>query len=95
MSATPLLRIRQPAGENAFVEIVVWQLPRPVPGSRHPYKYRLAYVVDGVCAIRYDNESGKGDHKHVGDKEVPFSFSDINTLMGEFWRDVDSWSAGT
>ena len=36
-------------------------------GSTHDYKYALAYVVAGQCVIRYDNEAGKGDHKHFGD----------------------------
>jgi hypothetical protein len=37
-----------------------------VRGSRHQYKYRLVLVVNDDCVLRYDNEAGKGDHKHVG-----------------------------
>jgi hypothetical protein len=54
--------------ESAIVEMVVWRLPRSQAGSTHRLKYRLAFVVDGVCVLRYDNESDKGDHKHVGDE---------------------------
>lgn len=25
--------------------------------------------MDGNCVLRYDNEAGKGDHKHIGDDE--------------------------
>lgn len=27
-------------------------------------KYSLARVADGACVLRYDNEAGKGDHRH-------------------------------
>ena len=73
---------------RAFVEIVVWRLPRPARCSRHFFKYRLALVVDEVCVLRYDNETGKGDHRHVGDKELRYSFVDPDTLLEDFWRDV-------
>lgn len=93
MKAQRLLKERRPIGEDAFVEIVVWQVPSPLPGSAHTFKYRLAYVVDGVCVIRYDNEAGKGDHKHIGEREFPCAFTDIDTLLADFWRDVDEWRA--
>ena len=62
---------RNTLDSRTFVEIVVWQLPRPVGGSIHSFKYRLALVIDDVCVLRYDNEAGKGDHRHLQDKEVP------------------------
>jgi hypothetical protein len=37
-------------------------LSEPLPGSFHPYKYRLHYQkADASDYIRYDNERGKGD----------------------------------
>lgn len=74
--------------ENAFVEIVIWQVPHPLPGSGHGYKYRLAAVVDEVCVLRYDNETGKGDHKHLGEREVPYPFTTLDQLVEDFWADV-------
>jgi hypothetical protein len=47
-----------------FAELVLWSVPEPVTGSTHEFKYRLAYVVDGVCVVRYDNEVRKGDHRN-------------------------------
>ena len=49
---------------------------KPVPPSDHGFKYRLVYVVDGERVVGYDNEAGKGDHKHLGadETEVPFTF---------------------
>jgi hypothetical protein len=53
------------------------------------FKYRLALVVDSVCALRYDNEVGKGDHRHVKDREQSYRFTDTDTLLADFWRDVE------
>lgn len=63
----------------------------PLPGSVHGFKYRLALVVNGSCVLRYDNESGKGDHKHVGQDEHPYLFSTPKALLDDFWNDVDTW----
>jgi Family of unknown function (DUF6516) len=60
-------------------------------GSNHPFKYRLALVVDGICVLRYDNEAGKGDHRHVDHEEQAYSFADTDTLLADFWRDVEEW----
>jgi hypothetical protein len=54
---------------SAFAELVLWEVPKPVASSAHAFKYRLAYVVDGECVVRYDNEVGKGDHRHFSGKE--------------------------
>jgi hypothetical protein len=35
-------------GEGQFADIVIWQLPGPVPDSGHKFKYRSAFVVDQV-----------------------------------------------
>jgi predicted transcriptional regulator len=61
MKAKLMLDERHIIADDAFVELVVWQLSSPLPGSRHTYKYRLAFVVRGACVLRYDNEPGKGD----------------------------------
>ena len=77
--------------EAAFVELVLWSVPKPVSGSTHGFKYRLAYVVGGVCVVRYDNEVGKGDHKHSGGGEVAYLFTGPETLLADFWNDVARW----
>jgi hypothetical protein len=86
-----LLDERHVLNNRAFVEIVVWRLPRPTRGSDHPFKYRLALVVDGDCVLRYDNEAGKGDHRHMTDTEEPYGFTDSDTLLADFWRDIERW----
>jgi hypothetical protein len=91
MKAEALARERHVLAEDAFVEIVVWRLPRPVRSSRHHFKYRLALVVSGKCVLRYDNESGKGDHRHLDEVESSYSFSTYEQLLADFWADVVAW----
>jgi Family of unknown function (DUF6516) len=89
MKATLLIDERHVLDAHAFVEIVVWRLPRAMRGSNHGFKYRLALVVDGLCVLRYDNEAGKGDHRHIRDKEEPYRFTDPERLLTDFWRSVE------
>jgi hypothetical protein len=91
MKAELLLQERLSQGENGFAELVLWRLPVPAPGSVHAFKYRLALVVDGACVLRYDNEAGKGDHKHVGSVETAYAFESPRRLLADFWRDVELW----
>jgi len=91
MNAKLLLRNRLILTETAFVEMVVWAVPAPVPGSKHNVKYRLALVSKGECVMRYDNERGKGDHKHLGSTEIPYRFVDVETLLADFRADVATW----
>ena len=91
MSAELMLDERHVISENAFVEMVVWRLPSPVLGSHHGFKYRLALVVSGRSVLRYDNEPGKGDHKHLGKREIPYIFTTPQALLDDFWNDVDNW----
>lgn len=91
MKAALLLDERHVVAANAFVELVVWRLGARPPGSRHVFKYRLALVVDGRCVLRYDNKSGKGDHRHVGKKQPPYVFSTPQRLLDDFWSEVDRW----
>ena len=71
------------------VEMVVWKVPAPVPPSQHAFKYRLAFVRGGKRIVGYDNERGKGDHKHIGNRELRYRFKDIDTLVDDFLRDVE------
>ncbi len=91
MNAELMLNERHVISENAFVEMVVWRLPASAAGSQHVFKYRLALVVEGHCVLRYDNEQGKGDHKHVNEEEISYSFTTPQALLDDFWNDVDNW----
>lgn len=92
MPAVVLLRTRIVLSEDAFAELALWQVPRPVKGSPHHYKYRLAYVVRGECVVRYDNEAGKGDHRHYGAREGGYAFETAEKLIADFRRDIARWN---
>ena len=91
MKAELLINERHVLDARTFVEIVIWRLDRPVRGSIHKFKYRLALVADLVCVLRYDNEAGKGDNRHIGRAENSYQFADPETLLADFWNDVEAW----
>ena len=92
MKAVALVRRRVVLAADAFAEIVIWRVPRRVLPSTHDIKYRLAYVVAERCVVRYDNERGKGDHRHVGAVEEPYVFSTADQLMVDFEADIARWN---
>lgn len=92
MKAIQLVSTRITYSEAAFAELVLWRLPEPVEGSAHGFKYRLAYVVRGVCVLRYDNEAGKGDHRHKGGTERAYAFTTPEQLIADFQRDIERWN---
>lgn len=88
MTVELLMRERFVLSRRAFVEIVIWKLPKPLSQSTHAFKYRMAYVANGRCVLRFDNEAGKGDHEHVDEIEVPYQFTDLVRLQDDFWAAV-------
>ena len=88
MKAVLVHRERLDLDDGSIVEMVLWRVPEPVAGSRHSYKYRLYFGREGVRLVGYDNERGKGDHKHLGLREEPYRFVSPRQLMDDFMRDV-------
>ncbi len=74
--------------DGAIVEIVIWKVPEPVPGSAHLFKYRLFYGQDGQRVVGFDNERGKGDHCHVDGDELPYLFKTTSALLSDFRREI-------
>jgi hypothetical protein len=91
MKAEALAHERHILAEDAFAEIVIWRVPHAVKGSTHRFKYRLALVVAGECVLRYDNEMGKGDHRHADNIETVYKFNGYEKLLADFWADVEEW----
>jgi Family of unknown function (DUF6516) len=91
MKATSILNRRVADASGGFAEYVVWLLPKPLPPSEHAYKYRLAYVVNRECVVRYDNERGKGDHRHFAGKETMYTFITPRQLIADFESDIARW----
>ncbi len=87
--ATLLVDRRVIYEDGSFTEFLIWSVPAPVRPSRHRYKYSLAYVVNGERVIGYDNERGKGDHRHMRDAEAPYLFRSMRQLVADFTADVE------
>jgi len=88
VKAVQLVRERITYTDKSFAEIVVWRVPSSLPGSKHLYKYRFAFVVSGECVLRYDKEAGKGDHRHLRGKERNYAFRSIEQVLADFSADV-------
>jgi len=91
MPSVLVVKVKEVRDDGSIVEAVVWRLDRPVPPCIHRYKYRLYYGTAEGCRIRYDNEFGKGDHKHVGAFEEQYVFKDLQQLLADFAADVADW----
>jgi hypothetical protein len=89
--AVLLLAEKLVLADGAIVELVIWRLPRATPDRSHGLKYRLYFGRDGRCLVRYDNESGKGDHRHINGRESPYRFSSIANLRRDFEADVKKY----
>jgi Family of unknown function (DUF6516) len=91
MDAALLARAKEVRDDGSIVEIVIWELPEPLPPSLHRYKYRLFFGAAGVSRVRYDNERGKGDHRHVAGREEDYTFTSVKQLLADFQSDVERW----
>jgi hypothetical protein len=103
VKATPLAKSIEVRDDGTIVEMVVWELPKPVPPCVHHFKYRLFYGLPGQDKyrlfyglpgqerVRYDNERGKGDHRHVAGSETGYNFVSLDQLLDDFERDVQEW----
>jgi hypothetical protein len=87
-SATLIENQKLVLDNGAVVQIRVWRLPRPTAERAHGLKYSLFYGRAGERIIGYDNESGKGDHRHYRNDEEPYAFTTFENLLSDFWRDV-------
>ncbi len=87
-SAELLFHSKRVYDDGAIAELKIWLLESPVPGSSHTLKYSLFYGEGGRRVVGYDNERGKGDHRHYGDREEPYAFSSVDQLIADFAADV-------
>jgi hypothetical protein len=86
MRASQVFRYRT-AQDGVTVEMVIWALPRPSAERPHGLKYRLYCGRGNRCFVRYDNETGKGDHRHYGDREESYRFESLEKLLEDFRED--------
>lgn len=89
MTATLVYRKKERLARGVLLDMVIWQLPAPMDGCDHRFKYRLYAGLGNACLVRYDNERGKGDHRHEGNMETRYWFVSIGKLLEDFVADVD------
>ena len=94
MKAELVYRTKRVLSDGSIIEMVIWRLPEPVPGSAHGYKYRLYFGKDGLRLVGYDNERGKGDHRHLDQGETAYRFTTPEQLVHDFLEDVRRWRQG-
>jgi hypothetical protein len=76
--------------DGSIREMILWKLPKKTTNNPHGLKYRLYYgQEDGTSIVRYDNETGKGDHKHIKKKETEYKFKNVETLVADFLKDIE------
>jgi hypothetical protein len=75
---------------GTIVEVKIWRLPETSTERPHGIKYSLFYGRPGERIVGYDNETGKGDHRHYRSREEPYEFRTFEALLDDFWRDVNA-----
>jgi uncharacterized protein DUF6516 len=76
-----------------IIEVKLWQV-EPTTDKPHGYKYSLVYVVKGKRVIGYDNAEGKGDHRHCEGRTETYRFTDLRTLVSDFYGDIEKFKKG-
>jgi Family of unknown function (DUF6516) len=88
MKATLAFHDKQVLPDGAIVEMNIWQVAEPVCGSAHTLKCSLYYGKDNKRLVGYDNERGKGDHRHIEDGQERYMFTSVEQLIADFLADV-------
>lgn len=88
MKARLAFHDKQVLPDGSIVEMKIWEIPKPAQGSKHRLKYSLFYGRPGLRIVGYDNEPGKGDHRHIEGQELPYSFGTPERLIEDFLADV-------
>ena len=90
MKATLLFHSKTDDAHGSITEIRIWRVTET---NHTPYglKYSLVYIERGVRIVGYDNERGKGDHRHFDGEETAYRFTGVDSLIKDFSRDVAQW----
>jgi len=95
MRAELIYREKYIYADSAIREMVLWKLPEKTPEHPQGLKYRLYYgLPDGTPVVPYDNEAGKGHHRHLGNREEPYRFRNVETLVADFLQGIEEARGG-
>lgn len=87
--AVLIYRDRAALPDGGLVEMKIWQLPTASSERPHGLKYSLYYGRGGERIVGYDNERGKGDHRHYRGREEAYDFASVEQLIADFLADVE------
>ncbi len=86
--AEKLLDDRLLLDDGSILALRLWKVTQPVPPATHSFKYALFYGRPGERLVLFDNERGKGDHKHIREVESPYVFESVEKLIADFQEAV-------
>lgn len=80
--------------DGRIIQRRVWQLAAPTNDRPYGLKFSLYCGRYGKTIVRYDNEAGKGAHKHTGpnEREEQYDFVSLVKLLMDFQRDIEELS---
>lgn len=82
--ATLIFKQRDDLPNSVILGQRVFRLAEPNADAPHGYSYRLHCGLPGKTLVRFDNETGKGDHIHWGETEQPYTFTSVDQLLADF-----------
>ncbi len=87
MPAELLLHRKQVTSDNEIVEFKIWKVPKDVDFPEG-IRYSMGYIHNGKRVLGYDNERGKGHHKHKLGKEEKVQFVSWQMLLNQFLEEL-------
>ncbi len=90
MKAEKLFHDKATLPDGSIVEMTIWQLATADTERPHGLKYNLYYGHAGKRLVGYDNERGRGDHKHITGRELRYRFVSVEQLISDFLADIES-----
>lgn len=90
MKARIILDTKTVLADGRVIQRKVWKLPKTTLDRPHGIKFRLYCGAKGKTIVRYDNESGKGSHRHIGEQELEtgYEFVSLVQLLTDFAADI-------
>lgn len=88
------LDVRTVLEDSCILALQLWRVPSPVPPSTHSFKYALFYGRPGERVVLFDNEHGKGDHKHILEVETTYESTTPDKLVEDFEATVRAVQQG-
>jgi hypothetical protein len=92
--ASLLFELKRIYDDGRIIEARIWAVPLLVRGSDHQLKYSLFYGSEGERLVGYDNEAGKGDHRHYEDRQEAYAFTTVENVVADFIADVSKIRGG-